>query len=60
MQVAEGRQLRKARVPYSVAALHVELSQVVQAGQTAQLVTCNQLTAEIHVDSNTLPDYHGR
>lgn len=48
VQVTEGSQLDKALVPYSVAALHVELGQVVQAGQTGQLFPYKQATALIN------------
>ena len=47
-QVTENSQLGKALVPYSVAALHVELSKVVQARQTAQLFACKRCTAFMH------------
>lgn len=42
LQVVQGSQLGKALVPDSVAALHVELGQAVQARQTTQLLPCNQ------------------
>lgn len=51
MQVREGTQLGKALVTYSVAALHVELSKVVQAGQTAQLFTCKSCITLMHEQS---------
>ncbi len=48
VQVTEGSQLGKALVPYSVAALHVELGQVVQAGQTGQLLPYKQATVLVN------------
>lgn len=57
VQVTEGSQLGKALVPYSVAALHVELGQVVQAGQTGQLFPYKEATA--FVDRLPVPFHFG-